>query len=347
MSNREKMMKAIRGEYADQIPWVPRFDLWYNAHRYRNTLHEELRGLTAREISRKIGVAEHKITPDFMDYRDPMEIIDRLLGLYNFPVFPYRTELRKVDREVKTEGDYTWVTYHTPRGSVKGKIRYDEEMRRAGVSHSWIDEPLIKQPEDCPIVGYIFENLKLTPNDEEFKRHGEAMGDNGLPVALAHMSAGPYQVIMAELMTIKDFYMELFYLHPNTIHSLAESMTPYFNEIFKMASECPAMVVRFGGNYDEVITFPPLFKDYFMPWIERFSELLHSKGKWLLSHCDGENRNLMDLILNAGIDIAEGVAPAPMTRLTIGEYYEKWGKGERLTIFGGCPIRSVHGYRFR
>ncbi len=337
MSNKERMMKAIHGEYADQIPWVPRFDLWYNAHRYRKTLPDEFKDLTPGQIAQKVGVGEHKITPDFMDYRDLSDIVDRPLGIYNFPVYPYRTELKKVKREVKVEGDCTRVTYHTSKGSVSARVRYDEGMRRAGVSHPWIEEPVIKGPEDCPIVGYIFENLELTPDYEGYKDHEASLGDNGLSIGLAHLSAGPYQVIMAELMTIKDFYMQLFYLNPKKVRQLAESMTPYFNRILEITSECPAFVVRFGGNYDEVITFPPLFKEYLMPWIQKFADRLHENRKFLLSHCDGENGKLLDLIQNAGIDIVEGLAPAPMTRLTIHDYYQKWGKGDRLTIFGGVP----------
>ncbi len=272
-----------------------------------------------------------------MDYRDLSDIVDRPLGIYNFPVYPYRTELKKVKREVKVEGDCTRVTYHTSKGSVSARVRYDEGMRRAGVSHPWIEEPVIKGPEDCPIVGYIFENLELTPDYEGYKDHEASLGDNGLSIGLAHLSAGPYQVIMAELMTIKDFYMQLFYLNPKKVRQLAESMTPYFNRILEITSECPAFVVRFGGNYDEVITFPPLFKEYLMPWIQKFADRLHENRKFLLSHCDGENGKLLDLIQNAGIDIVEGLAPAPMTRLTIHDYYQKWGKGDRLTIFGGVP----------
>ena len=29
MTNKERMMAAIRGEAVDRIPWVPRLDLWW------------------------------------------------------------------------------------------------------------------------------------------------------------------------------------------------------------------------------------------------------------------------------------------------------------------------------
>lgn len=337
LSNKQRMTKAIKGEYADQIPWIPRFDLWYNAHRYRNTLPDEFKGLTLGQIADTIGVGQHRVIPEFMDYRDPSDIVDRALGIFNLPPYPFRTELRNIDREVRVEGNYTFVTYHTPKGSVSAKIRYDEEMREAGVSISWIEEHVIKCPEDYAVVGYIFKNLKLTPDYEDYKKYEESIGQNGFAVAVVHLAAGPYQAIMRDFMPMSDFYMELLYDHPTEIRQLADDMTPYFYDIFRLTSESPAMVFLFGGNYDEVITYPPLYEEYFLPWLQKFSEILHENGKFLLSHCDGENQGLMDLILDSGIDIAEAIAPAPMTKLTIGEYYQKWGKGERMTMFGGVP----------
>ena len=41
----------------------------------------------------------------------------------------------------------------------------------------------------------------------------------------------------------------------------------------------------------------------------------------------------MDLIRDSGMDVAEAICPYPMTKVKIGEYYERWA--DRLTIFGG------------
>ena len=41
-----------------------------------------------------------------------------------------------------------------------------------------------------------------------------------------------------------------------------------------------------------------------------------------MTHTDGENRRLMPLYLRANFDIADSVCPAPMTRLSVDEFYE-------------------------
>jgi hypothetical protein len=54
-------------------------------------------------------------------------------------------------------------------------------------------------------------------------------------------------------------------------------------------------------------------------------------------HPDGENKGLMDLIPDCGMDIADAVTPYPMTKVTIDEYYDRWCRTDKLTIHGGIP----------
>jgi uroporphyrinogen-III decarboxylase len=72
-----------------------------------------------------------------------------------------------------------------------------------------------------------------------------------------------------------------------------------------------------------------------MPHLQKLADMLHPKGKLLLCHCDGENKGLLDLIPESGMDIAEAVCPQPMTKVTITEV-KKAFKG-KVTIFGGIP----------
>ncbi|MBP1715445.1 MAG: Uroporphyrinogen decarboxylase, partial [Deltaproteobacteria bacterium] len=99
--------------------------------------------------------------------------------------------------------------------------------------------------------------------------------------------------------------------------------------------EAPAEIVFHGSNFDEMITYPPFFRDHIMPYLQKLAGMLHAKGKFLISHCDGENQGLLDLIAESGIDIAEAICPQPMTKVTISEV-KKAFKG-KVTIFGGVP----------
>jgi len=335
MTPKERMLRAARGEWADILPWVPRIDLWYNANSLQGTLPAKYRrGVTLDEIADDIGGGYHKIVPDFLNARSPEDTIDRGLGIFRLKGMPYRAELAGVEREVKKEGNATFVTYHTPLGSISCKILYTEEMRRAGVSITWISEHVIKDPQDYKIVGYIFKNIKVIPDYENYLEFQRQVGDKGFAAARGLAAASPMQQIMRDFLDATQFYLEM-YDHPQEMRQLGEDLEPYYDQLFQVLANSPAEVVFHGSNFDEMITYPPFFRNYIMPYLQRLADMLHARGKLLICHCDGENQGLLDLIAESGMDIAEAICPQPMTKTTISEVKKSF-KG-KVTIFGGVP----------
>ena len=335
MDPRERMLKAARGEWTDQLPWAPRIDLWYNANSSSRNLPATLsQEATLDEVADLIGGAYHKIVPEFLNVRAPEDNIDRALGVYRLRGMAYRPELTGVEREVRKEGDVTEVTYHTPVGSVSCKTLYSEEMRRAGASITWITEHLIKEPKDYKVVGYIFKNIKVFPDYENYLEFQRQVGEKGFAAAFANLSASPMHHIMKEFLDSTKFYLEM-YDHPKELRQLSEDMEPYFDQVFRVLAESPAEVIFSGANYDEMITYPPFFRNHMMPHLRKLADLLHPRGKLLLCHCDGENQRLLELISESGMDIAEAICPQPMTKVTITEVKRAF-KG-KVTIFGGIP----------
>jgi len=62
-------------------------------------------------------------------------------------------------------------------------------------------------------------------------------------------------------------------------------------------------------------------------------------AKLLLTHTDGENEKLLDLYVQAGVDVADSVCPRPMTRLSLRDYREAFG--DRIAIWGGLCSTCV------
>ena len=335
MTHKERMLSAARGEWADQLPWVPRIDLWHNSNYLRGTLPSPFKqDTTLDEVADYIRGGYHKIVPEFLKVRSPEDTIDRGLGVYRLWGMAYRPELVGVEREVKQEGDTTQVTYHTPIGSVSCKILYNEEMKRAGASITWISEHVLKEPKDYKVVGYIFKNMKIFPDYQNYLEYRGKVGDRGYAAAFANLASSPMHHIMKEFLDATQFYLEMFD-HPKELQQLCEDMEPYYDQIYRVLAESPAEVIFSGGNYDEMITYPPFFRDHIMPHLQKLADLLHPKGKLLQTHCDGENKGLLDLLADSGMDIAEAVCPQPMTKVTITEV-KKAFKG-KITIFGGIP----------
>ncbi len=335
MNDRERMLRACRGEWADRLPWAPRIDLWYNANSLRGTLPARYRpGITLDEIADDIGGGYHKIVADYHQARSPEDHVDRGIGVQNRWGLAYRCELRGVEREVERNGMATRVTYHTPVGSISTLLVFTEEMRRAGVSIPWRAEHAIRKPEDYRTAGYIFKNIRVHPDYGNYLDFFRQVGDRGIAVAYANDSAGPMHFILKNLLDITTFYLEM-YDHPQEMRQLCEDLEPFFDQILRVMENSPAEVIFFGANFDEMITYPPFFREHILPCMQKFADRLHARGKLILSHCDGESRSLLELFRESGMDVAEAICPQPMTRVRIGEVKEAFqGK---VTIFGGVP----------
>ena len=335
MTHKERMLRAARGEWADRLPFAPRLDLWYNANVLRGSLPAKYRrDAPLIEIADDIGFAHHRVIPEFMRVRMVDERTDRGLGLYSLDGFPYRVELTGVEREVRTEGDAAYVTYRTPVGSVSCKLSYTEEMRQAGASIAWLDEPVIKDAKDYPVVGYIFRNARVIPDYDGYRAYQARVGDRSFAVGYGMGSASPRHHMMKDLIEGTQFYYEMAD-HPKEMQQLSEDMTPFFESLVRVLADSPAEVVLMGANYDDTITYPPFFKEHILPWLQKWSEMLHAKGKLFLTHTDGENEGLLDLLPQCGIDVAESYCLVPMTKVSITAY--KRAFGGKTTIFGGVP----------
>lgn len=334
MTDRERMLKTGRGEMADRLVFAPRLDLWYHPNKLKNTLPPEHQNHTLDEISKAEGWAFHKMVPEFLA-GSPEETIDRALNIYRVKECPYRAELPDdVERIVTRQGERTRVQYRTPIGSVACVMVYTDEMRAAGASLTYVEEHFLKKPEDYKILGYIYRNMKVYPAYERFKAWMDSVGEHGVACANGNGDASPLHQIQRDLLDATEFFYHYKDYHKE-MTGLIEDIEPFFEKVLAVTADSPAEWVLWGANYDDMITYPALFKEHYLPWLQKAAATLKKKGKLTVSHCDGENLGLLDLILESGVDMAESVCPHPMTKVPIGEYYRRWAG--RMTIFGGIP----------
>ncbi|MBW2094786.1 MAG: cobalamin-dependent protein [Deltaproteobacteria bacterium] len=343
MTHRERLLKVARGELVDKIPWVPRIDLWHNAHALAGTLPEKYQGLSVEEIHRKEGWPLHKVVPEYLKPDKPEDIIHRAIGLYRLKEFPYDFEFSSdVDIEVEYENaggeSMTHVAYHTPVGMVSVRHGITEEMKKSGASITWVKETALKGPEDYKILAHIFGNLKLKPAYERFAAWKEAVGEDGIAVGqgLGIGCSSPMHFIQKTLIGATNFYYH-YHDYRMEMQLLSEALANAYNQLISVLMDSPADAVLWSANVDDMITYPSYFEKEILPWCRKASEALRPQGKLMIMHPDGENRGLMDLIPESGMDIADAVTPYPMTKVTIDEYYDRWCRSDKLTIQGGIP----------
>ncbi len=340
-THRSRMLAAFRGEAVDTLPYVPRLDLWYLANATSGTLPKQHAGRAMNEIARAEGWAVyHRFADDQLDEAIQPMYLHRGIGLYASRDTPYDIVFpRDVEIRVHRSGGRQRVEYHTPIGMVSTTVHYDLEAQKLGITIPTIVEHLIKTPEDYAPAGWLFERLDAVPSFERFRRWSdEDIRDDGVPVALGCFGASPINEIQRDLIDSTQFFFH-YKDHQEKMRRLAGQMEPLFDRIIAILCASPADVVWWGANFDDMITYPPYFEREISPWIAKVSGALARHGKLLLSHTDGENEGLMDLIRDSGMHIAESICPAPMTKVTLAEYYRRWSP--KLTLYGGVPSTIV------
>jgi uroporphyrinogen-III decarboxylase len=334
---RERILAAIRGETVDRVPWVPRLDLWYTANLRRGTLPDRWQGWSLPDILRDLGVGRHEVIPDFLEVEHPDEAADQSLGLMHVPNQPYRLRFRETERVVRREGERWNVTYRTPVGSLTTTVLHTDQMRRDGVSLLHTPEHAVKDLADYETIAFIFEDLEVIPGGR-YEAFREEVGEDGVAVALANVAASPVHHLLKELVPYDQFYFHL-HDHPEVIRATAERMLPFFREVVQACADSAAGVVLLGANYDVMLTPPPFFARHIAPFLTEATETLHDAGKLVATHTDGENSGLLDLYMECGIDLADSVCPAPMTKLSLATYRDTFGS--HPAIWGGICSASV------
>jgi hypothetical protein len=107
-------------------------------------------------------------------------------------------------------------------------------------------------------------------------------------------------------------------------------------EDLRQVSDYPGIYVQFDDNLDGVITNPNLFTAYCQPYYQRYTEILHSQGKVVGSHTDGNLKRLVPLLSESGLDVCESFSPAPLTDCTFDEAWQAWLERGPM-IWGGIP----------
>lgn len=340
-THKARVLAALRGELVDRLPFVPRLDLWYLANATSATLPKQHAGRAMNEIARAEGWAlHHRFCDNQLDPAFQPQYLHRGINVFYSRDTVFDVVLPKdVEVKVQRAGARTRVEYHTPLGMVSAATHYDVDSQRHGITIPALVEHLIKTPEDYAPAGYLFEHMDVVPSFERFKRwSSEEMREDGVPIAIGSFDASPFHFIQRDLSNPTQFFIH-YKDHHARMRGLAERIAPVLDKQLRILSESPAEVVWWGANFDDMLTYPPYFAQEIQPWIRKAADLLGAAGKLVLCHTDGENRGLMDLIRDSGMHVAESFCPAPMTKVTLAEYYRRLSP--KLTLFGGIPSTLV------
>lgn len=309
MTHRERALAAMQGKPVDHIPFIARMDLWYEYHRNGGTLPERYRNMSLWDFQRDLGV-----------------------GIFGFGAWGdsfFRLVHHKTEVTKETVEGATVTTYETPFGTFTCRDRMAEELKDAAGTGARIEYPF-KNEKDYDALQFFFENTEVVDNREAYADYIADIGTDGL--ALPWTGHLPAHQLMIYIMGYQGFYFEAAD-NPVRLDTLVQALTEQQRQILELAADSPVQAIEVGGNYDEEMTPPPVFKKYFTPFYREARQILARGDKILVAHGDGEMSGLLECLRDCGIQVVEALTPKPMTTIDIAETRKLWA--DDIALWGG------------
>lgn len=278
----ERVKTVLTGRLPDRIPW-----LIYSNHLPRGSFERKMR--------------------------------DMGLGL-DIRCSVYKASMPNVRIEERTQGDYVYTTYHTPKGELTTKVRTGLQFQFPG--GQWVVEHPVKGDGDIGALKFMIEDTVYEPDYDYYKQLKEDLGDDGIITVWSDYT--PLMKVIVRYMGFRTFAL-MSRRKPEVISELVETIDRKYMEMFRIIANSPAEIVRIGDNIDSVFVSPALFEKYCLPYYNKYADVLKGSGKVVISHMDGRLRALKDLIAKTKLDAIEAFTPPPIGDLPPREAKEAWG----------------------
>ncbi len=233
---------------------------------------------------------------------------------------PYRSERRNVEivQEDEMLGSVpTKVTrYKTPIGELSQRHRIE-----SGYGSSYRIEHIIKDVKDYEILEFIIRDEEFFPDYSSCESANAELGDLG--VLMAWIGRVPIQRLWIEYTGIERLSADL-HDNPLVVERVLSAMMDKSREIWKIVADSPVKFIWCPDNITGVITGPPLFDKYCVPYYREVASVMHEKGKRVMCHMDGMMRRLKDSVRNTDLDIIEAFTPPPDGDLPLSEARKSW-----------------------
>jgi len=328
-----RVLAVLRGEKPDRIPFIDRMELWHKSHMRAGTLPPEFEGMSLTDIHRAIGFGQQRNVFIHRTKLRGVEVISRFEGEVIFhETDPLLEDFPRLYRIVLTERPGVTVTdFITPRGTLTIRHELLPDMIASGVV-AYKSEHFLKEASDYPALEYILERAEYVPDYERVQHEQAQIGAAGFVVPLVQRI--PFQQVLIDYVgEMKLFYW--LYDEPQTVRKLMTLLDERCVALLESLRDFPGPYVEFVDNLEGGMTNPRLFREYCLPYYQRYTEILHRQGKKAGSHTDGNLKPLLGLLAESGLDVCESFSPAPLTPCTFEEAWRAWHEGP--VIWGGIP----------
>jgi hypothetical protein len=333
---KERVLSVLERRVPDRLPFIDRIEIWYKGMQARGTMPERYAGMSLDQVHKDVGIGREKFS---IPYALKLRGVDMRITHANELIY------REVDPDVRyfpaqyppdiiprDKPGCSTVEYKTPVGAVSVRYEFAESMMSLSGMEPYLSTHLIKEPDDFKTIEYILERAEFVPLYREFLEEESRLGSNGFLVPCIHRI--PFQQALLEYLGEMSLFQAL-YDSRDRLDRLIHLLDRQMVEILDRLKEMDLPYVEFGDNLDGMMTNPNLFTHYCLPQYQKYAQILHSQGKKMGSHTDGNLKPLLDLLPESGLDVCESFTPQPLTELLFEDAWEKWKNGP--LIWGGIP----------
>jgi len=287
MTKKENLRAVLNGEKGNWVPCGINFYQWFECHKARGTLPQELQGKT---------------------YIEAMKMLDCDLFSRNIDG-GFRVRNTAIEpRVIVTEqplGKMTVTEFDTPYGTLRQIDQVQDDQYSGHVE----EYPVKDWATDGKAAMYLLEQREIVWDEAVFTETYEAFGDDGIvnvpfgdtPLKRLHWEFG--------LVNTCYFLMD----EPDAAQAYCDThWQKLWPNFLRIADDPRVESVILMDNVDTPFYPPEFARKYWAPYVRQLAELMSSRGKFTWVHACGKLAGLQDVFAETGLTGLEGVAHAPL-----------------------------------
>jgi len=288
MTNRERMLRFVKGQPTDRVPFVQYDHIGGPNHEIWNVVGRQNMGISVWTLPYQI------ITPQCSISREPI-FRDGYKGF----------------RDI----------LHTPVGDLfQERVSVPALPKVMSIRKHYVEEP-----EDYRIVLTYLQDMCFETDRDAVQRVWDYVGDDGIPHVW--IGRTPYQELWVDWVSMEDLSFHLVDI-PDVLDELmfmmGENLLKKAVLVAELSNSIEIPYVVIGDNITAPLIGTDRFARYCVPYYQQVADILNARNLELLVHMDGDLQSLRQLIAISKLWGIDSFSPQPDNDMTISEALQNW-----------------------
>jgi hypothetical protein len=296
------------GKANGKIIWQPRIGCWFDDKRLAGQpLPPPFTGMDVPAIYRELNCSAR-----IYGYNSCFEQIEH-------------PSVKIISRELSDTDTETVI--ETPVGKQVQVLRKVSQTKQR-IRVKWI----VSTEEELKVATWRAENTTWRWRQDQFDEIRRIWGDLGAPTMF--MPRVNIQDLYINTMGTQNGIYAI-YDWPDTVDNYRNALDECHDRMIDVINSSPIDIINFGDNLHCGTLPPDLFCKYVLPAYQKRCRRLHSAGKFVHSHWDGDTKALLPFAKETGLDGIEAITPKPQGDVTLEEVKE--ALGDDIFLIDGIP----------